>query len=51
MLVSLMRIMRAFRAYRRNLTELSHLSDRELADVGLNRSDIPHIAAGQPRQV
>ena len=48
MLLSLMRVMHAFRDYQRNVTELSRLSDRELADIGLNRSDIPHVAAGQP---
>lgn len=48
MLLSLMRIMHALQDYRRNLTELSELSDRELADIGLHRSDIPHVAAGHP---
>jgi len=51
MLLLLMRSLHAFRDYQRNLTELSDLSDRELADIGLNRSDIPHVAAGQlPRR-
>jgi len=30
----------------RNVSELSQLSDRELADIGLDRSDIPRVAAG-----
>ena len=30
---------------RRVTTELSHLTDRELADIGINRYDIPRIAA------
>ena len=29
--------------------ELSQLSDRELADIGINRCDIPRIARGQRR--
>jgi len=31
---------RAWRAYRRTLNELSALSDRELADIGLNRANL-----------
>jgi uncharacterized protein YjiS (DUF1127 family) len=46
MLLSLIRIIRAFRDYQRNVTELSQLTDRELADIGLDRSDIPRVAAG-----
>jgi hypothetical protein len=26
------------------VNELSHLSDRELADIGISRSDIPRVA-------
>lgn len=47
MLLSLIRMMRAFRDYRRNFNELSQLSDRELADIGIDRSDIPRLASGQ----
>ncbi len=46
MLLSLIRMIRQFRDYQRNLSELSQLSDRELADIGLDRSDIPRVAAG-----
>jgi uncharacterized protein YjiS (DUF1127 family) len=46
MLLSLIRMIQAFRDYRRNVNELSQLSDRELADIGLDRSDIPRVAAG-----
>jgi uncharacterized protein YjiS (DUF1127 family) len=46
MLLSLIRLIRAFRDYQRNVTELSQLTDRELADIGLDRSDIPRVAAG-----
>jgi uncharacterized protein YjiS (DUF1127 family) len=46
MLLSLIRMIQAFRDYQRNVNELSQLSDRELADIGLDRSDIPRVAAG-----
>jgi uncharacterized protein YjiS (DUF1127 family) len=40
MLLSLIRMIQAFRDYQRNV------ADRELADIGLDRSDIPRVAAG-----
>jgi len=46
MLLSLIRMVQSFRNYRRTVAELSQLSDRELADIGLDRCDIPRIAAG-----
>jgi len=46
MLLSLIRMFQAFRNYQRNVAELSQLTDRELADIGLDRSDIPRVAAG-----
>lgn len=46
MFLSLIRMIQAFREYHRNLEELSQLSDRELADIGLDRSDIKRVAAG-----
>jgi uncharacterized protein YjiS (DUF1127 family) len=46
MLLSFIRMIQAFRDYQRNVSELSQLSDRELADIGLDRSDIPRVAAG-----
>jgi uncharacterized protein YjiS (DUF1127 family) len=46
MLLSLIRMIQAFRDYQRNVAELSQLTDRELADIGLDRSDIPRVAAG-----
>jgi uncharacterized protein YjiS (DUF1127 family) len=45
MLHSLIRMIQAFRDYQRDVAELSQLSDRELADIGLDRSDIPRVAA------
>jgi uncharacterized protein YjiS (DUF1127 family) len=35
---------RAYRRYRETVRELSHLSDRELNDLGISRYDIPNIA-------
>lgn len=32
------------RSYRRTVNELSNLRDRDLADLGISRSDIPAIA-------
>ncbi|WP_128970960.1 DUF1127 domain-containing protein [Bradyrhizobium tropiciagri] len=46
MLLSLIRMIKAFRDRRRNIAELSQFSDRELADIGLHRSDILRVAAG-----
>jgi uncharacterized protein YjiS (DUF1127 family) len=40
-------ILRAYQQWRRynaNLTQLNRLGDRELADIGLTRSDIPRVA-------
>ncbi|WP_226781881.1 DUF1127 domain-containing protein [Oceaniglobus trochenteri] len=36
--------MEQYRTYRRTLTELSQLSERELADLGINRAMINTIA-------
>jgi uncharacterized protein YjiS (DUF1127 family) len=46
MLLSLIRMIQALRDYQRNVSELSQLSDRELSDIGLDRSDIHRVAAG-----
>ncbi len=46
MLLSIIRMINSFREYRRNFDELSRLSDRELADIGIERSDIPRVASG-----
>jgi uncharacterized protein YjiS (DUF1127 family) len=37
-------IYRDWRRYNAGLTELSSLSDRELADIGISRADIPRVA-------
>ncbi len=38
------RFLRQWRAYDNSLRELSRLGDRELADIGLNRSEIARVA-------
>lgn len=34
----------SWKRYGTAVSELSHLSDRQLADIGISRSDIPRIA-------
>lgn len=47
MLLTIIRAIQSFKEYHRNVNELSRLSDRELSDIGIDRSDIPRVAAGQ----
>jgi uncharacterized protein YjiS (DUF1127 family) len=44
MLVAIVNFLRAWRRYNASLKELYQLGDRELADIGITRSDIPRIA-------
>jgi len=44
MFLAIVRFIQSWKDYNSTLRELSHLSDRELADVGISRSDIPRIA-------
>lgn len=44
MFTSLIRLLQQWKQYNRSLNELSRLGDRELADIGINRSDIPTVA-------
>lgn len=44
MLAYIVRFIRSWKRYNQSLTELSRLGDRELADIGLTRSDIPRVA-------
>ena len=44
MLSHLIRMFRVWRRYETSLRELSRLGDRELADIGVARSDIQRIA-------
>ena len=50
MFASLIRFLREWRRYNQSLNELSRLGDRELADIGISRSDIPRVAWGAARQ-
>ncbi|HEY0438788.1 MAG TPA: DUF1127 domain-containing protein [Xanthobacteraceae bacterium] len=36
--------LRSWRRYNQSLRELSRLGDRELADIGVTRGDIPRVA-------
>ncbi|MDR3423086.1 MAG: DUF1127 domain-containing protein [Xanthobacteraceae bacterium] len=47
MLNSITRLLNAWKRYDTIRRELSHLSDRELADIGITRSDIDRIASDQ----
>lgn len=49
MLLSIIRVFQAWRRYGVAMNELSHLSDRELADIGITRNDIPRVAWEQSR--
>jgi uncharacterized protein YjiS (DUF1127 family) len=44
MLLGLIHFFQVWRRYNEGLNELSQLGDRELADIGITRSDIPRIA-------
>jgi uncharacterized protein YjiS (DUF1127 family) len=44
MLSHLIRMFRSWRRYEASVRELSRLGDRELADIGLARSEIPRVA-------
>ena len=43
-LANLVRMIRGWRRYNESVRELSLLGDRELADIGITRSEIPAIA-------
>jgi uncharacterized protein YjiS (DUF1127 family) len=44
MLLAFVRFLQTWRRYNASLRELSQLGDRELADIGIQRSDIPRVA-------
>ncbi len=50
LLANVVRTIRAWRRFNANVRELSRLGDRDLADIGISRSDIPRIAWEGARQ-
>jgi uncharacterized protein YjiS (DUF1127 family) len=44
MILALARFIQEWKRFNQNLSELSRLSDRELADIGISRSDISLVA-------
>ena len=48
MIVAIVNFLHAWRRYNASLHELYQLGDRELADIGITRSDIPRIAWDTP---
>ena len=46
LLSHLIRFFHERRRFRKNLQELRNLSDRELHDIGISRSDIYRVAVG-----
>ena len=44
MFFSILQFIQAWKRYNSSLRELSQLGDRELADIGISRSDIPRVA-------
>ena len=40
----LIRLVRSWWRYNESVRELTRLNDRELADIGISRSDIPAVA-------
>jgi uncharacterized protein YjiS (DUF1127 family) len=49
MLHSVLHFLQSWRRYNISLRQLSHLDDRQLADIGISRSDIPRIAWAKAR--
>ncbi len=44
MFAAIIRLVREWKRYNQSLNELSRLGDRELADIGISRSDIHRVA-------
>jgi uncharacterized protein YjiS (DUF1127 family) len=49
MFTSFARLYQAWKRHEAVRRELSHLTDRELADIGITRSDIDRIASEEAR--
>lgn len=50
MFTSFIRYVQAWRQYGEAVRELSSLNDRELADLGITRADIPRVARDHMRR-
>ena len=50
MFASIARLVQAWRRCEAATRELSHLTDRELADIGITRADIERIASGSAQR-
>src|SRR5262249_929243 len=48
-LARLIHAYQAWRSYERSMSELARLDDRELADIGISRAEIPAVAWGTRR--
>jgi uncharacterized protein YjiS (DUF1127 family) len=46
MFASIVRFVSEWRRYNQSVGELNRLGDRELADIGISRSEIPRVAWG-----
>jgi len=44
MLAHIIRFLREWRRYNQSVAELYRLGDRDLADIGITRADIPRVA-------
>jgi uncharacterized protein YjiS (DUF1127 family) len=44
MFLAIINFLQAWRRYNASLRELNQLGDRDLADIGISRSDIPRVA-------
>ena len=51
MLTAIVRFIQQWKRYNQSLSELSRLGDRELADIGISRSDIPRLAWNAAHQL
>jgi uncharacterized protein YjiS (DUF1127 family) len=50
MFANLVRLIRSWNSYNRSVNELSRLGDRELADIGVSRSDIVRVSWNYAQQ-
>jgi uncharacterized protein YjiS (DUF1127 family) len=50
MFANLVRLIRSWNSYNRSVNELSRLGDRELADIGISRSDFVRVTWNYAQQ-